>query len=192
MIGLAKKILTGLSIVWLVVAFSGYAAAAALSFAPSESTIGAGDQIGIDVIVSGLENVDLGAFDFAVSYDDTVLSFGSYVLGEGLGDIGAGDAEDWSFGDLGGGVINLAEISWLDDLSFQLDSFTLATLTFVGTDPGISPLSFSDVCLGDNSGDSIDAALETGSVNVVPVPAAIWLFGSGLIGLAGLRRKLTG
>ncbi len=33
-------------------------------------------------------------------------------------------------------------------------------------------------------------ALELGgTVNVVPVPAAVWLFGSGLIGLAGLARR---
>ncbi len=30
----------------------------------------------------------------------------------------------------------------------------------------------------------------TGEKNVVPVPAAIWLFGAGLIGLAGYRKKM--
>jgi len=30
-----------------------------------------------------------------------------------------------------------------------------------------------------------------GSVGVVPVPAAVWLFGSALLGLAGIRRKTT-
>ncbi len=33
-------------------------------------------------------------------------------------------------------------------------------------------------------------AVRSGQVSVVPIPAAVWLFGSGLIGLAGARRKL--
>jgi hypothetical protein len=33
------------------------------------------------------------------------------------------------------------------------------------------------------------ATLEPGDASV-PVPAAVWLLGSGLIGLAGLRRKV--
>jgi len=30
-----------------------------------------------------------------------------------------------------------------------------------------------------------------GNVSAVPVPAAIWLFGTGLIGLAGIARRKT-
>ena len=192
MIGLARRSLVGLCVVCLVVAFWGCAAWGSdvtLSFNPSTSTVGIGDQIGLDINVSGLEDVDLGALDLNLNYKDTFLSFDSYVLGDGLGVI-PDDADDWSLGDLGGGVINLAELSYVDDLSFQLDSFTLATLTFEGAGVGVSPLSFSDVDLDDDWGDAIDVSLETGSVNVVPVPAAAWLFGSGLIGLLGFRRKV--
>jgi hypothetical protein len=31
----------------------------------------------------------------------------------------------------------------------------------------------------------------TGAVSAVPVPAAVWLFGSGLLGIVGLRQKLN-
>ena len=188
MILLAKKRLVCLSVICMLIAFGNSAAAATLSFNPSMSTIDVGDELGIEIMVSGLEDVDLGAFDLNVNYDDSRLSFVNYLLGSQLGVI-PDDATDWSEGDLGGGVINLAELSLLDDLSFQLDSFTLATLTFEGAGVGISPLSFSDVDLGDELGDPIGVFMENGSVNVVPVPAAIWLFGSGLIGLAGVRRK---
>lgn len=193
MIGLARKSLFGLCVVCLVIAFCGYAAwgyDVTLSFNPSTATVGMGDQIGLEITISGLEDVDLGAFDLNLNYEDTFLSFDSYVLGDGLGDIDAGDAADWSQGDLGGGVINLAELSWLDDLSSQPDSFCLATVFFTGSAVGTSSLSFSDVDLGDEWGDSItDPSLETGSVTVVPVPTALWLLGSGLIGLVGLRRR---
>ena len=192
MIGLARRSLVGLCVVCLVVAFWGCAAWGSdvtLSFNPSTSTVGIGDQIGLDINVSGLENVDLGSFDLNLNYEDAFLSFDSYVLGDGLGVI-PDDAEDWSLGDLGGGVINLAELSWLPDLSSQPGAFSLATVFFTGSAVGTSPLSFSDVELDDDWGDAIDVSLETGSVNVVPVPAAAWLFGSGLIGLLGFRRKV--
>jgi hypothetical protein len=29
------------------------------------------------------------------------------------------------------------------------------------------------------------------SLAAVPVPTAVWLFGSGLLGLAGMRRKIS-
>jgi len=32
-------------------------------------------------------------------------------------------------------------------------------------------------------------AVRSGDVSVVPIPAAVWLFGSGLIGLLGVARR---
>jgi hypothetical protein len=41
-----------------------------------------------------------------------------------------------------------------------------------------------------NEGNSVYGwAVRSGDVGVVPVPAAVWLFGSGLIGLLGLARR---
>ena len=97
--------------------------------------------------------------------------------------------------DVGGGTINLAELSLLTDLSFQADSFTLATLLFDGTALGTSPLALSDVILGDAWGDPLEATLESSTVtvrsgnNVVPEPATMLLVGTGLAGFAGMRRR---
>jgi len=166
--------------------------ATTIGFSPSSSSILVGDSIDVDIVISGLENIDVGAFDFDVSYDNSVLDFDSYTLGNGLGDIAADDASDWSSGDLGGGVINLTEFSWLWDLSFQSDSFTLATIFFTGLTEGNSSLLFSNVTLGNSMGDQITAGLVDGSIDVaapIPEPATMIFFSIGLLGLTGAGRK---
>jgi hypothetical protein len=61
-----------------------------------------------------------------------------------------------------------------------------------GIDTNINAIDFGSACLtpgGANISGTGDCSV---SVNPVPVPAAIWLFGSGLIGLIGVsRRKAT-
>jgi hypothetical protein len=166
-----------------------------LSFNPINSSWGVGDLIDIDIVISGLDNDELAVFDMNINYVDTVLLFDEYTLRDGLGDISSYDAEDWSWEDIGSGTINLAELSWLLDLSFQKDSFTLATVSFIGDSLGTSTLTFSDVILGNYLGDPLFVEnLECGSANVsapIPEPATIILLGSGLIGFTGFRKKFT-
>ncbi|MCW8910327.1 MAG: VPLPA-CTERM sorting domain-containing protein [Gammaproteobacteria bacterium] len=103
-----------------------------------------------------------------------------------------------------------------DDAIVLRDSLSLLDIFGqIGTDPGlgwgISPLSSqnntlvrsSSIISGDIIGsDSFDPASEwvsfglddfsqlgSHSVSAVPVPAAVWLFGSGLIGLVGFARR---
>ena len=40
-----------------------------------------------------------------------------------------------------------------------------------------------------NAGNSVDQIRILSAVSAVPVPASIWLFGSGLVGLPGVVRK---
>jgi hypothetical protein len=76
--------------------------------------------------------------------------------------------------------------------------FDIAVLTFTAVGPGVSPL---DLSLGlypggaplvwtDSTFTEITPVFVDGSVTVsaVPVPAAVWLFGSGLLGLVGVAR----
>jgi len=143
----------------------------------------------IDVTVSGLGGFDLGAFDLNVNYDDELLTFGSYTLSEELGSFGEGDAEDWSLGDIGSGTVNLAVLSYLFDFSTQPDAFTLATLTFSGDEAGLAGISLSDIILSDDLGDPIPFTVSGTDISAVPIPGAVWLLGSALVGIVGLRRR---
>ena len=44
-------------------------------------------------------------------------------------------------------------------------------------------------CLGGDSFDNCELYISKIEFSVVPVPAAVWLFGSGLLGLIGLARR---
>jgi hypothetical protein len=71
----------------------------------------------------------------------------------------------------------------------------VGSLSFNGLGPGVSPLTMTDNdtpagawFATDGSGPLV-VDYGSGQVSVVPLPAAVWLFGTGLLGLIGIARR---
>jgi hypothetical protein len=85
-----------------------------------------------------------------------------------------------------------------NEFPFSVNVFSGVTLLhsfiFDNTDKVFS-LSFLansiyDVVVGANSGSQFGIlSIQASAVNAVPVPAAVWLFGSALMGLTGISRR---
>ncbi len=188
----------------VLLAVTSHAGAVVLSLEPSSQNAAPGDSVSLDLVISGLGNGgpdSLGDFDIDIGFDTSALIFTSYSLGNSLGDLGAGEAVDFSGGDLGG-TVNLAEVSLLFPFeldALQTDTFTLATLNFdvYMLDPGTSTtVDISTVwALGDGFGLplTVDAANSAVIRNAagVPEPSVLALVALGLtgVGFASRRRK---
>jgi len=126
-------------------------------------------------IGGGLELV----FDFGQSYDISTLHFWNYT-GEGF-DV---DNVDFTFFDKN-----------------NLEIGVLSLEPALGSSPGIlseeinlaAPLNVQSVTAfltGTNAQVDFQNIGFTAEVSQVPVPAAFWLFGSGLIGIVGMRKSI--
>jgi hypothetical protein len=81
------------------------------------------------------------------------------------------------------GLIN--ESTWTE-ITYDLGAVpTGATAAFIEISQGIGPVNGVDLLEGTVLIDD----LYLGVVSPVPVPAAVWLFGSGLLGLVGVARR---
>jgi len=80
---------------------------------------------------------------------------------------------DWAFGSSNGSVTLIDDALW----------HTFSVIVTGETYPML--LSFSATGTSDSYGTSLDNV----SVSAVPVPAAVWLFGSALVGLFGASRR---
>ena len=176
-----------------------------LGFAPGSQSINQGGTASVDIIATLGAGEIISAYDLDVAYDSTIVTATGVSFGTMLGDEFLFEAIT-SF-NFFSGVIDLAEVSFLSDVDLALlqspGPITLATLFFSGDNPGTSPLSFINYGQGGNDIKGVEnipydsPILNDGSITVrgggapVPIPAALWLLGSGLIGLIGLRRKFS-
>lgn len=142
----------------------------------------------VDVVGSGNWSIDcVGGSGACVDLDGSSRNAGDLVSKELFAE-GTYDFQFKISGNQRGGsrpdavTVSLGDFSEYFSLSHD-DPFMLVSRTVtVGT--GGAKLSFS-AAGGDNQGLMLDDV----SVTQTPVPAAIWLFGSALLGLAGLRRR---
>lgn len=171
-------------------AFSGYSQAATITWNTVSSTVNDGEIFTLNIIGTGFavgEDVEGG--DLNLLFDPTVLN----VLSVSVDPV-------WSFISDAGTIDNVAgSVFGIKAYSFAsvTENFAIASIQFqtVGIGGSNSALLLSEPALFPwaSAGFAINPTFVDGDVAIavapVPVPAAVWLFGSGLLGLVGVARK---
>lgn len=167
--------------------------AASISLTPANTNVSVGGLFNLDVSIDFSDDATLGG-GLDVLYDGTALAFQSFTFGTTTLDL------DPAFSRIPDELPNK-----LEGLAFgNFNGLTVGivgTLTFQALTAGNSLLSMA-VTIPSKGGDFVSAntfdvqsvTFNGANVNAsaVPVPAAAWLFGSGLLGLVGImRRKAT-
>ncbi len=167
--------------------------AAVISIKPSSSEVIIGSRFSVDIMIedSGVNEM-IGAFDLNLQYDPSILQFQEYRLANELGSISDNRALDLSAGLTKEGVVNISSVSLLDNFYNQPNTFKIADVAFNAVHEGTSALGLFNITLGNYFGDEISAVIQNSSVQAVPEPSSMVLFGVGIIGFAGvflIRKK---
>ena len=155
-----------------------------MDLVPSRATLDPGQEISVDVIVSGLDApTAIKIFELTVPFDPALVALSGFMLGPYLGD----GARDELNGDvtLGPDFLYVAFVSFLTPQeldALQPDNFTLLSLAFTGVAFGTSSFQFSQVRVTDAFGNDIP-------VGPVPEPATMVLVGLGIAAAALSRSR---
>jgi hypothetical protein len=171
--------------------------ASSITVDPQDSSVLLGATFDVKVIgldFTGGATGTLGG-GFIVDWDPSVLALDSYSLtfpgDQFFAQVPVQDDVT--------GYLNADVSSFLTGVTTA--DFEIAVLTFSAVGPGVSALDLSvgtyplgsDIVWADGDGyePPSQPVFVDGSVTVsaVPVPAAVWLFGSGLLGLVGVARR---
>jgi hypothetical protein len=172
-------------------------AAPAWGLLPTSLTVTAGQPFQLDLVVSGLGDgtaPSLGGFDVDITFSDVfTIDPTAVVFGALLGDPNNPAETQTTAALIGTEVLFLREDSFLSGAALdamQGSSFSLATLTFTGSSLGTFIFAGDDFSGGLflTDGTTVKPGVDIATVNVIPVPAAVWLFGSAL-GLLGWMRR---
>ena len=170
--------------IWLLfllcfIPVSSWAAPVTVSFEPQYSVVFVGDVFAVDLLADIPDPVVGWGLD--VTFDTSVLDLSGVTVGFAWFPTSGFD---------GDGLAGLAF-----PMPVYGDDILLATLTFEAIALGTSDLTTSITLAELTEGFALsptgfaEVTFQAGSVTVVPVPATILLFSSGLIGLAGLRKR---
>ncbi len=160
------------------------------------TTVDLGDSVIVDLYISGIDSTHGGLVGWGseIGFNNTLLSATSFSIDP-----------VWSFPYISNNINNSGGTVELGAGSFFSPSLTgtikLAEITFDTIDSGLASLSTSEIFASQPSFDAFVGAdghvyddeisyMSAGiEITAVPIPAAVWLFSSGLLGLLGISRQ---
>jgi hypothetical protein len=129
----------------------------------------------------------VGAYDLSITYDPALLSVDNVSLYTDAFGI-----EPLSSVDVGSGLVDLSLVSLEDDVTLgnlQGDAVNLVQLTFLGSAPGHTSLTFAHANVAGLNALPLAVVPLTGDVTVVPVPSVHILFGVSAFAMLILSRR---
>jgi hypothetical protein len=166
---------------------------------PDRTMMNVNETLSVDVSISGLGDrfpPSVGLFDIDLGFDPLLFTLGTVTFGDQLDFSPPGSVQDSR---PGSGRVNVFEDSFIDPHELdiiQRPSFLLFNVEFTAKSAGVGffPLDFLVVLDARKAPLFIDPFYIIPSVAVknppaVPVPAAVWLFGTALIGLVGFSKR---
>jgi hypothetical protein len=183
-----KIVLQTVAVLGLVITGLSAAEANQVSFVQSSVDAMTGQSITFDLIGSGFSaSAGPDGAGFSLSWDESVLQY--------MGTSVANPPWDTQFINAvsaGSGLIDFVFLG--KSLGNAGSGFAIAAFTFnvIGNVGSSTHLTVADAFGGfANSGNGIAVNYTGSQVQVVPVPSAVWLFGTALLGLCngGLRRR---
>lgn len=199
-----------LTVITLV--FSTTTSAAIINFSGQLDVIddaGGAVYSGVTTSTNFFGNIDDGTANGSISDGTTATSFGCCIAAGGFSitndDLLDADGADFLNSIAGASIFSAGDL--IDSVGIEGDivtagggrievglSYILVGNAFTSTDSSNYPFDPNDLLLAlffiveeDSGGNIIFDAV--GQLNPVPIPAAVWLFGSGLLGLIGVARR---
>ena len=187
-----SSILRTLSVIGLALLWNAQASAASVYVTPAATSVGLGTDVSVTIDFDGFVDYLTGG-GFTIGFNSSVLQVASFTWDADFSD---------PFFSFVGAIDNVA--GTITDSTFA--SFTsgpvgtVATIVFSTVGTGVSDILLMDTSDPVGLGQWADGftplfvadgslTLTSAQVSVVPIPPAIWLLGSGLIGLFGLGRR---
>jgi hypothetical protein len=161
----------------------GVALAATVDFDPNPKDVAPGVPFDLDIVGTDfIAALAGGTFD--LGFDSTKLQINSVTVNRATYDFEPDDGVLISPGLWG-------TVGFDTFATAPTGNMTIATINLTALMEGSSELVILNSAFFDDGIDQLFPTLQPGVVNAVPVPAAVWLFGSGLLGLVGVARRKT-
>ncbi|MBI5463100.1 MAG: PEP-CTERM sorting domain-containing protein [Gammaproteobacteria bacterium] len=181
------KKLTKLMLVLAQLGLMGAVQAASVSLSPLSQPVMLGDSVSFDVNVDFTDPATIGG-RFQLSYDASILGFTSFTYNSSF----TSGLTTVAYTQSSGLIDNLGFVGSVSSAG-TLGTVTFSTLNTGNANLATAAYSNAFYRFRNSTGTSFIAVTyggATAQVSAVPVPAALWLMGSGLSALGlGLRRR---